>query len=157
MPNLLEQAINCNDGDRAAKIIQDALGIESDDVVRLLLAEDVARLIARSALASSASGYRPRPVSWSDDASRWQPAAFQPGRSPARESDNIGLAGSIDPAAPIARRHQMTSAVERPRSSGTSTIGVFLFWQRAAELLRRDEAQRIAANFAKLPQSVRRV
>jgi uncharacterized protein HemY len=32
MTNLLEQAINCNDGDQAAKIIQDALGIESDDV-----------------------------------------------------------------------------------------------------------------------------
>ena len=32
MTNLLEQAINCNDGDRAAKIIQDALGIESDEV-----------------------------------------------------------------------------------------------------------------------------
>jgi hypothetical protein len=31
MTNLLEQAINCNDGDRAARIIQDALGIESDD------------------------------------------------------------------------------------------------------------------------------
>jgi uncharacterized protein HemY len=28
----LEQAIDCNDGDQAAKIIQDALGIESDDV-----------------------------------------------------------------------------------------------------------------------------
>jgi uncharacterized protein HemY len=33
MTNLLEQVINCDDGDRAAKIIQDALGIESDDVV----------------------------------------------------------------------------------------------------------------------------
>ena len=32
MTNLLEQAINCDDGDLAAKIIQDALGIESDDV-----------------------------------------------------------------------------------------------------------------------------
>jgi uncharacterized protein HemY len=32
MSNLLEQAINCNDGDQAAQIIQDALGIESDDV-----------------------------------------------------------------------------------------------------------------------------
>ena len=31
--NLLEQAIDCNDGDRAAQIIQHALGIESDDVV----------------------------------------------------------------------------------------------------------------------------
>jgi uncharacterized protein HemY len=33
MPNLLAQAINCNDGDHAAKIIRDALGIESDHVV----------------------------------------------------------------------------------------------------------------------------
>jgi hypothetical protein len=30
--NLLEEAINCSDGERAAKIIQNALGIESDDV-----------------------------------------------------------------------------------------------------------------------------
>jgi hypothetical protein len=33
MANLLEQAVNCDDRDRAAKIIQDALGIENDDVV----------------------------------------------------------------------------------------------------------------------------
>jgi len=33
MTNLLEQAINCDDGDKAAKIIQHALGFESDDVV----------------------------------------------------------------------------------------------------------------------------
>ena len=33
MTNLLEQAINCDDDARAAKVIQDALGIESDDVV----------------------------------------------------------------------------------------------------------------------------
>jgi hypothetical protein len=32
MANLLEQAINCDNGDLAAKIIQHALGIESDDV-----------------------------------------------------------------------------------------------------------------------------
>jgi hypothetical protein len=32
MANLIEQAIACDDGERAAKIIQDALGIESDDV-----------------------------------------------------------------------------------------------------------------------------
>ena len=31
--NLLEQAIGCDDGDQAAKIIQNALGIESDGVV----------------------------------------------------------------------------------------------------------------------------
>ena len=32
MPNHLAEAIACDDGYRAAKIIQDALGIESDDV-----------------------------------------------------------------------------------------------------------------------------
>ena len=32
MTNLLEQAINTDDGNRAAKLIQNALGIESDDV-----------------------------------------------------------------------------------------------------------------------------
>jgi uncharacterized protein HemY len=35
MTNLLQQAINCDGRDRAARIIQDALGIESDDVVNL--------------------------------------------------------------------------------------------------------------------------
>jgi hypothetical protein len=33
MTNLLQQAIACDDADRAAKIIQNALGIERDDVV----------------------------------------------------------------------------------------------------------------------------
>jgi hypothetical protein len=33
MANLLEQAINSNDGDHAAKLTQSALGIQSDDVV----------------------------------------------------------------------------------------------------------------------------
>jgi hypothetical protein len=32
MTNLLEEAIASNDGDRAARIIQTALGVESDDV-----------------------------------------------------------------------------------------------------------------------------
>jgi len=32
MTNRLQEAITCNDGDQAARIIQDALGIESDDV-----------------------------------------------------------------------------------------------------------------------------
>ena len=31
--NLIEKAIDCSDGELAAKIIQSALGIESDDVV----------------------------------------------------------------------------------------------------------------------------
>jgi hypothetical protein len=37
MTNLLEQAINCDDGDRAAKIIRDALGIEIEDVANYYL------------------------------------------------------------------------------------------------------------------------
>jgi hypothetical protein len=32
MTNLLQRAINTDDGDRAAKIIQEALGIESNEV-----------------------------------------------------------------------------------------------------------------------------
>jgi len=32
MTNLLEQAINSDDGDRAARIIMDALGIETDEL-----------------------------------------------------------------------------------------------------------------------------
>jgi len=34
MTNLLAQAIDCDDPDCAAKMIQDALGIENDDVVK---------------------------------------------------------------------------------------------------------------------------
>jgi uncharacterized protein HemY len=40
MSNLLEQAINCDDAHRAAKIIQDALGIKSDDVVNYCFPKD---------------------------------------------------------------------------------------------------------------------
>jgi hypothetical protein len=32
MWNLLEKAIDCDDGDHAARLIRDALGIESDEV-----------------------------------------------------------------------------------------------------------------------------
>ena len=32
MRNVIEQAIDCNDGDDAAKLIRDALRIESDEV-----------------------------------------------------------------------------------------------------------------------------
>jgi hypothetical protein len=40
MTNLLEQAINCDNGDRAARIIPHALGIESDDVVNYCFPKD---------------------------------------------------------------------------------------------------------------------
>jgi hypothetical protein len=55
MANLLEQAINCSDGDHAAKIIQHALGIESDDVANYVFPkrwpsdrEQRARIIGKS-------------------------------------------------------------------------------------------------------------
>jgi len=35
--NLLKQAVNCDDGGRAARIIMDALGIESDELASLCL------------------------------------------------------------------------------------------------------------------------
>jgi hypothetical protein len=40
MTNLLHQAIDCDDGDHAARIIQDALGIESDDVVNYCIPKE---------------------------------------------------------------------------------------------------------------------
>ncbi len=40
MTNLLQEAINCDDSARAAKLIQDALGIESDDVVNYRFPKD---------------------------------------------------------------------------------------------------------------------
>ena len=40
MTNLLEQAIRCDDGDQAAKIIQHTLGIESDYVMNYCFPKD---------------------------------------------------------------------------------------------------------------------
>jgi hypothetical protein len=40
MTHFLEQAINCNAGDRAAKIIRDALGIETEDVANYCFPKD---------------------------------------------------------------------------------------------------------------------
>ena len=40
MTNLLEQAISCNDGDLAAKMIRNALGIETDDVTNYCFPKD---------------------------------------------------------------------------------------------------------------------
>jgi len=42
MTNVLEQAINCDDGDRAAKIIQDALGNRQRRCCEPLLPEGMA-------------------------------------------------------------------------------------------------------------------
>jgi hypothetical protein len=57
----LAEAIACDNGDRAARILQEALGIESDDVVNYTrFADRPGQPIASSAPASSASGCRPK-------------------------------------------------------------------------------------------------
>jgi hypothetical protein len=59
MSNLLAEAINCDDADRAGKIIRDALGIESDDVVGYCFPREWPQT-ASSALATSGRGWRPK-------------------------------------------------------------------------------------------------
>jgi hypothetical protein len=77
MTNLLDQAINCNDGDRAAKIIQNALGIESDDVANSCLAKDWPANREQRAN-SSVNGCKRRSASFADDtAVEWPHAAFR--------------------------------------------------------------------------------
>jgi hypothetical protein len=66
MTNLLEQAISVDDADRAAQIIQDALGIESDEVANYRFPRH-GRRIASGAPRSSANGYRQKRVFWLDD------------------------------------------------------------------------------------------
>jgi hypothetical protein len=58
--NLLEEAINCSDGDHAARIIQNALGIKSDDVANYVFPktgtgdrEQRARIIGEARLLAS--------------------------------------------------------------------------------------------------------
>ena len=43
MTNLLERAISADDADRAAKIIQSALGIESDEVANYCFPKELAQ------------------------------------------------------------------------------------------------------------------
>jgi hypothetical protein len=74
MTNLLAQAIDCDDAERAAKIIQDALGIESDDVVSTP-SRRPGRLIASGAPVTSASGSRPKRVILARDRAPALPAA----------------------------------------------------------------------------------
>ena len=91
MTNLLQQAINCDDADRAARIIRDALGIESDDVRQLLLPDDLADWIASGAPVTSASGSRPRPAISRRDRSAPLPAALVRGGNRRRAIDPIAI------------------------------------------------------------------
>ena len=55
MTNLLERAINTDDGNRAAKLIQNALGIESDEVANYCFPKR-GRRIVNNGRGSSAIG-----------------------------------------------------------------------------------------------------
>ena len=55
MTNLLERAISTDDGDRAAKIIQDAFGIESNEVANYCFPK-TGRRIVNSVQGSSVIG-----------------------------------------------------------------------------------------------------
>ena len=55
MANLLERAIDCDDGDDAAKMIRNALGVASDEVTNCVFPKTWPP-IGSNALASSASG-----------------------------------------------------------------------------------------------------
>ena len=61
MANLLEQAINSNDGDRAVKLIQNALGLEAIAVANYSSRKH-GRTTASNGPASSANGFRPKRV-----------------------------------------------------------------------------------------------
>ena len=66
MANLLEQAINCNDGDRAAKIIRDRSASKITTWPATASRRN-GRLIASSALTSSVNGCIGSPASLADD------------------------------------------------------------------------------------------
>jgi len=59
MSNLLKQAIDCGDGEQAAKIIQRALGIESN-AWWIIAFRKSGRMTASNVPASLASGYEAR-------------------------------------------------------------------------------------------------
>jgi hypothetical protein len=70
MTNQFQEAINCNDGDQAARLIQDALGIESDDVRPLRNVAQALRYRAamhRKASAATRS-LKAKRLRWSDRA-----------------------------------------------------------------------------------------
>ena len=74
MTNLLAQAIDCDDPDRAAKMIQDAFGIENDDVVKYCFPTEWPAYRERRARYMG-EWLKPKRVTWPRDRNPPLPAA----------------------------------------------------------------------------------
>jgi hypothetical protein len=66
MTNLLVRAISTDDGDRAAKIIQNALGIESDEVADYCFPKSCPATVSNGR-GSSEIGWERKPDIWLED------------------------------------------------------------------------------------------
>ena len=96
MANLLEQAIDSDDGYRAAKIIQDALGIESDDVANYVFPKTWP-VDREQRAASSANGCRPRRGFWRDDDAHHTVLPVRVGPGHPRRFGNLTCRPAVDP------------------------------------------------------------
>ena len=152
MSNLsLERAIDCNDGEHAAKIIQDALGImKSDDVVNYVFRE-LGRPIVNDVPAKSVSGCGPRRASWRDSSRRRFPPPWtfesEPGR-PGGKKDR----GRHRPAAGAAEEAAgLMALIAEMESPGTSCCLSCLRGAPGPQYRRSDEQDRLTGAINEKP------
>ena len=96
MANLLEQAIHFDDGYRAAKIIQDALGIEFDEHVANYVFPKTWPVDREQRAASSANGCRPRRGFWRDDDAHHTVLPVRVGPGHPRRFGNLTCRPAVD-------------------------------------------------------------
>ena len=157
MANLLEQAINADDRDHAAEIIQDALGIECDDIANYVFPktwpsdrEQRARIIGE----------------WLQSEARflvsdWAHAILRirVGTGRARRTSDLTRLPIVDrrKVMPGSRRFHPPESYFIVRDHNGQALAYVYFEEEpgrraAANLLTRDQARRIASNIAKLPK-----